>query len=49
MSSIDILRTRKKKKNKKNKKQNTKNKKQKKTRISLHKQQPSRNVPSVVK
>jgi len=27
MSSIDILRTRKKKKNKKNKKQNTKNKK----------------------
>ena len=47
MSSIDILRTRKKKKNKKNKKQNTKNKK--KTRISLQKQQPSRNVPSVVK
>ena len=47
MSSIDILRTRKKKKNKKNKKQ--KYKKQKKTRISLHKQQPSRNVPSVVK
>ena len=35
MSSIDILRTRKKKKNKKNKKQNTKNKKQKKNTYFL--------------